>query len=467
MRWSSTVWGALVLGVVAGCSAESVDETASQEGAQTEACAAPPCGGKTDPTVGAGCVDGASCQSGVCSAGKCAAAAPDDGVKNDDESDVDCGGAKAPKCGPSKACRDASDCADGVCKAGACAAAAPDDGVKNGDEADVDCGGATAPKCDAGKACRDHADCASDGCGYDKKCAVARSCTRQRGGDTCGAGETGEAGARHESCCESAEAPGAPVEAAWGRRARVDKYKVTAGRMRAMAERTGGNFRAFVASLPANHPFWDQSWNVNVPDTMARFNELLGPTGQGNARRGCDLGASRARTYWMSDAENAALGEPGGHLFSKDVLDEKMLNCVDWYVAQAFCVWDGGRLMKAAEYQDTWRGGENRAYPWGGGAFDNGKVVWKYSYAWPEVFDKGNWVYVAAPGRRPDGNGKYGHADLAGLSFEHLFERQGANSSLWSGSGSWEGHAVSPNGATAGFTEATRAYWALGFRCAR
>lgn len=47
------------------------------------------------------------------------------------------------------------------------------------------------------------------------------------------------------------------------------------------------------------------------------------------------------------------------------------INCVDWYTAQAFCVWDGGRLPTDAEWEYTARGrvvGELRAgrvFPWG------------------------------------------------------------------------------------------------------
>ncbi len=407
---------------------------------------------------------------GTCSGAACTESAPAtapaellppttvDGQKNGDETDADCGGGKAPPCADGLACAAASDCASSVCTDKVCQAPSPDDKVKNGDESDVDCGGTKAPKCDVGKACLAHSDCQSDGCGYDGKCALARSCAGHFGGDTCGAGEVGAEGATHESCCASA-----PVSTAENAGI-LDKYKITAGRFRQFVERTNGNLRAFAEGLKDENPEWKSEWNDKLPSSVEEANFLLGPTGSGS-RSGCDLGDSKGRTYWMSDEENAALGETGGHLFSKEELDQKALNCVEFPMLQAFCIWDGGRLAKQAEIEAAWRGGEERVYPWGN-TWDASKVVYLLNYSFPEVYDKGNWVYIAAPGRRPEGNGKFGHADLAGLLFEITSDLKDGNVN-WSGAGSWEGHGVSANGVAYGYTSLVRAYWATGGRCAR
>ena len=48
------------------------------------------------------------------------AASCSDGVKNNGESDIDCGGASCAKCGTGKSCTVASDCQSGVCTGSVC-----------------------------------------------------------------------------------------------------------------------------------------------------------------------------------------------------------------------------------------------------------------------------------------------------------------------------------------------------------
>lgn len=130
----------------------------------------------------AACLDGKSCATNSdCSSGNCDTAtfkcAPPvmagtcvDGVKNQDETDVDCGGATCPKCAETKACKRNEDCATDACDMGSMSCVMPmanptcSDNIKNQDETDADCGGATCGKCEKDKQCAANSDCVTDYC---------------------------------------------------------------------------------------------------------------------------------------------------------------------------------------------------------------------------------------------------------------------------------------------------------------
>jgi hypothetical protein len=116
--------------------------------------------------VGQPCVTGGG-QNGFCDAQ--AACVPSetctDGIKNGSETDVDCGGGSCPPCANGKMCGINADCESNRCLSGFCVDAGPTctDGIKNGNETDIDCGG-ICPKCANGKMCGIDADCDSGNC---------------------------------------------------------------------------------------------------------------------------------------------------------------------------------------------------------------------------------------------------------------------------------------------------------------
>lgn len=75
-----------------------------------------------------------------------------------------------------------------------------------------------------------------------------------------------------------------------------------------------------------------------------------------------------------------------------------------------------------------------------------------------------NSVFIGAPGRRPTGYGPYGHADLAGLVFNMVWD--GDYLGRWVWTGSWEDHDPTVGGRTEDLGARPR-YWATGGRCAR
>ncbi|HET7540857.1 MAG TPA: hypothetical protein VFK05_13335 [Polyangiaceae bacterium] len=90
------------------------------------------------------------------------------------ESDVDCGGiSKCERCGASSKCTANNDCESAYCKHGTCTTPTCDDGIKNQDETSVDCGGHCDP-CEIGLLCDSDLDCAGEYCldnGKNKVCA--------------------------------------------------------------------------------------------------------------------------------------------------------------------------------------------------------------------------------------------------------------------------------------------------------
>jgi hypothetical protein len=486
------------------------------------------CGGAKAPTCAGGqpCLANTDCSSGQCGDDKHCAGAADakpatstDGIKNGDESDVDCGGSNtnAPRCVPGKTCNAGPDCDSKVCgQDGKCAVPSGTDGQQNGDETDVDCGGKTtnAPRCDAGKTCAIHDDCASNGCDDQKKCGVGRSCTQADGGRTCGQGEVGDADAKHESCCGALPIPGMNTK--------LDKYKVTAGRMRAFIERVNGDVAGWYA---ANHDSvsqeaQDQLDGVtdNLPHSVDEANQHLGGfiflTDRPSTLQGCFTGnannqANGSHTYWTPN-DGLAAQDVEDRGFDQAFLDRLPLNCVPYPLMAAFCAWDGGRLQTYEENSAAYGDG---FYPWGnapeaGGFADLGGgnwgpygpaatrpgaaapgpcpgcnttlMNWTNSYQNPEGGNPNKpWDYayfMSPPGRFPADVGAGGHMDLGGILMELTASPGVSGPGLqpndpeygptvrWSRAGSWEGH--SANNTQWQFALMTK-YGKVGGRCAR
>jgi plastocyanin len=122
------------------------------------------CGGACAPCHGGShCNVPSDCDSGVCIDMVCKYPNCSDGIHNGDETDVDCGG-PCNRCPDGAGCAVADDCESGVCTAGECVAGSCADSVKNGAETDVDCGGGVCQPCVDGMSCALASDCSSGFC---------------------------------------------------------------------------------------------------------------------------------------------------------------------------------------------------------------------------------------------------------------------------------------------------------------
>jgi len=144
------------------------------------------CGGATcDPCAsGLNCLEASDCIDGVCEDGACQEPSCYDEVENGSEEGVDCGG-NCPNTCDSSGCRDDNDCRNGeFCLDTVCMPSSCENDVVDTDETDVDCGGNDCPDCGDGAMCNVDGDCVSEVC--DAGLCLAATCedNEQNGDET-------------------------------------------------------------------------------------------------------------------------------------------------------------------------------------------------------------------------------------------------------------------------------------------
>jgi hypothetical protein len=386
-------------------------------------CSAPSCtdkvqnGGETGVDCGdsiitlcPACGDGVACKANsdctslncdTTTTHKCLAPTDTDKIQNGNESDVDCGSSGSGENTHAPACPDinATTKAISVCSAGA--------DCKSGY-----CN-ATEKQCVDGQSCSLPAKASAAAIQDIKTQATATTDATgtpntngaglYAGIDTCGQGEATDPPAirKLESCCKSLDAT-VPGEG----NVRIDKYEVTSGRMRQFieyvnaqegdydlqkyvlaqfnADGTPKTGNAFASTLYGQIP--TPSAKAGSTDTrylyptsehgVLNMVQQLGgtsvDTGIPSDLQGCyvGLGNSGSSTYWWPADGEAVVGSPP-RSFTQDYYDIKPLNCAMYWMAAAFCAWDGGRLASAAD--DTFLWGAQAGvtpvtsnnYPWG------------------------------------------------------------------------------------------------------
>jgi formylglycine-generating enzyme required for sulfatase activity len=183
----------------------------------------------------------------------------------------------------------------------------------------------------------------------------------------------------------------------------LDRFEVTVGRFRAfVAAGLGTQANPPVASagahknLPASG--WDTGWNASLTTNLTALIAAVK--------------CSSLQT-WTDNAGNN---------------ENRPINCVTWYEAMAFCIWDGGYLPTEAEWNDAATGGnEQRAYPWsspaGSTAIDGAHA--SYLSGTDCIGDGMPGCTVSdlvVAGSKPLGEGKWGHSELAGNVAEWVLD---------------------------------------------
>jgi formylglycine-generating enzyme required for sulfatase activity len=175
----------------------------------------------------------------------------------------------------------------------------------------------------------------------------------------------------------------------------LDRYEITVGRFRKFVAAYSQSMIAAGAGKNPNNPSdpgWDTAWNANLPPLISDL------TGTSHVQ--C---SATGQTWTPSAGAN----------------ENKPMNCLDWYEAYAFCIWDGGRLPTEAEWNYAAAGGtEQRVYPWG--AADPNCTYANFQSDTGYCVGTGSTNNVGS--ESPKGDGRYGQADLGGNVIEWVLD---------------------------------------------
>lgn len=228
---------------------------------------------------------------------------------------------------------------------------------------------------------------------------------------TCGPGA-------NESCCPAEAVPGGTFNRSYDGTVAypdpenpatvgpfvLDVYEVTVGRFRAFVNTGLGTQESPPVAGTGEHPRipgsgWEAGWNANLVTTTAEL-----------------VNGIKCNAIGQTWTDNPGLNE------------NKAMNCVTWFEAMAFCIWDGGYLPTEAEWNYAASGGsEQRAYPWSN---PSNALTIDCDYANYRINSPAGTHCVNGTtgslnrvgSESPKGNGRWNHADLAGNAYEWTFD---------------------------------------------
>ncbi|RYZ07373.1 MAG: formylglycine-generating enzyme family protein [Myxococcales bacterium] len=170
----------------------------------------------------------------------------------------------------------------------------------------------------------------------------------------------------------------------------LDAFEVTVARFRHFVDAFDGTPPEAGAGAHPQLAFsgWQTTWNEALPSSRAALLDALK----------------------CAPGDETWTDTPG-------LNEQAAINCVSWYEAFAFCAWDGGYLPTEAEWEYAAAGGdENRMFPWG--STNPAEQINLANDAY-----NGNRPTIAVGSEHPQGDGRWGHRDLAGGVSEWVLDR--------------------------------------------
>jgi formylglycine-generating enzyme required for sulfatase activity len=185
----------------------------------------------------------------------------------------------------------------------------------------------------------------------------------------------------------------------------LDEYEVTVGRFRRFVDNYALPSATGVGDRPeVSDSGWRIQWNDQLPGDAATLHAEL-------------------------DAAAANEGPTATWTSAPGPNECKPINMINWYLAYAFCIWDGGRLPFESEWEYAAAGGEQeRLFPWGHAAPDNSRATYACSGLGSANCTPDDLRQV---GSARVGDGRFGHADLAGSLEEFVRDEYSREFYAW------------------------------------
>jgi formylglycine-generating enzyme required for sulfatase activity len=160
-----------------------------------------------------------------------------------------------------------------------------------------------------------------------------------------------------------------------------------------------------------------------VRSQVARLSFAKTETTVGQYRACVEAGACEAKHhYTKSDGSYCNWGYSDR--------DRHPMNCVDWYGAEAFCEWAGGRLPTEEEWYAEASNGGKRAYPWGDREVSCDLAIWGDGSNTDGCGQDHTWEVCS----KTSGNSVSGLCDMSGNVWEWTSSEEGSGRVVRGGS---------------------------------